>query len=175
VNLVVDAPLWLVILLAICLIAAAIEDVVRLRISNITSGAVLLLGLLAMAIHGFPAELWQNAIVFLAVLALGTLAFAARMIGGGDVKLLAAVASWVNFSAAAWLLAAVFISGGVLAFFFILARPMLRRRRKPTGKHGSYGIPYGLAIVAGATLVFGAQINARDARFGELVQLYSAH
>lgn len=174
-NLIIGAPLWLTALLAASLIAAAIEDVVRLRISNITSGAVLLLGILAMAIHGFPAALWQNAIVFLVILAFGTLGFAARMFGGGDVKLLAAVGCWMSFSAAVWLLAAVFISGGVLAILFILARPIRRRTSQPSGKYGSYGIPYGLAIAVGAMLIFGAQIGARDAGSGKLVPLYSVH
>jgi prepilin peptidase CpaA len=160
VNLIVGAPLWLIVLLAISLIAAAIEDAVRLRISNVTCLAVFATALIAMAIRGFPPELWQNVIVFALLLLCGTAAFAARLLGGGDVKLLAAVGLWMSFPSAVWLLAAVFISGGVLAVLFILARPMRRRIIDSRGKPGSSEIPYGLAIVSGALIVFAVQSGA---------------
>lgn len=163
-NLIVGAPWWLVALLATALIAAAIEDAVRLRISNVTCGSVLLLCVLAMTIRGFPVDLWRNVVVFGVVLAVGTLGFSARLLGGGDVKLFAAVALWTNFSAAIWLAAAVFLSGGALAVLFILIRPMRRRTSKPSGRYGSYGIPYGMAIVAGAFLIFGAQLSSIDGK-----------
>lgn len=163
-NLIVDAPLWLIALLAVSLVAAAIEDAVRLRISNLTCLAVFITALIAMAIRGFPAELWQNVIVFALLLLCGTAAFAARLLGGGDIKLLAAVGLWMSFPAAVWLLAAVFMSGGVLAVLFILARPMRRSASKLRGKHAGSGIPYGLAIVAGAFLVFAAQLGVLDTK-----------
>jgi prepilin peptidase CpaA len=152
VNVIVGASPWLVGLLGVLLAAAAVEDALRLRISNITCLAVLLTGVAAMALRGFPAELWQNAVVFAVFLALGTAAFAARAMGGGDIKLLAAIGIWMSFWGAAWLLAAVFIAGGVLAVIFILTR-VLRSRATRTR------IPYGLAIVAGAALVFVTQMG----------------
>jgi Flp pilus assembly protein protease CpaA len=58
----------------------------------------------------------------------------------------------MSLRAAVWLLAAVFIAGGVLAVIFILTR-LLRSRATKTG------IPYGLAIVAGACFVFATQMG----------------
>jgi len=158
-NLVVGAPWWLLALLALTLCAAAIEDSVRLRISNLTCLAVIVVALLAMAIHGFSLPLWQNAVVFLLILAVGTAAFAANMLGGGDVKLLAAVGLWMNFSGAIWLIAAVLLSGGVLAILFILTRPLRRRGREAGQKTARSRIPYGLAVAAGAFMIFGAQLG----------------
>ena len=49
-NLIVGSPVWLTILLALALAAAAIEDAVRLRISNLTCATVLIGAILAMAL-----------------------------------------------------------------------------------------------------------------------------
>ncbi len=161
-NLVVGAPWWLLALLALALCGAAIEDAVRLRISNLTCLAVILVALIAMAIHGFSLPLWQNAVVFLLILGVGTAAFAANMLGGGDVKLLAAVGLWMNFSGAIWLIAAVFLSGGMLAILFIVTRPFRRRGRQAGERTARARIPYGLAVAAGAFLIFGAQLGVLD-------------
>ena len=158
-NLVVGVPWWLLVLLALVLFAAAIEDTVRLRISNLTCLALIIVALVAMLIQGFPATLWQNAVVFLLILAIGTAAFAANMLGGGDVKLLAAVGLWMNFPGAVWLIAAVLIAGGLLAVLFIVTRPLRRRGREAHGKARQGFIPYGLAIVVGASIVFGTQLG----------------
>ena len=83
-NLIIGSPWWLVALLMLALGAAAVEDALRFRISNLTCGAVLGAALVAIAVHGFSPGLWQNAAVFAAILALGTLAFAAGWMGGGD-------------------------------------------------------------------------------------------
>jgi prepilin peptidase CpaA len=154
-NLVAESPLWLMALLAAALAGAAVEDVVRLRISNLSCLAVLLLALVAMGFAGFPLALWQNFVVFAALLVVGTFLFASGKVGGGDVKLLAAVGLWVDLRTAVWLIAAVFLAGGLIAIGFIIART-LSRSRKAEGKKkiGSKGIPYGLAIVTGAALVF---------------------
>jgi prepilin peptidase CpaA len=163
-NLIIGAPWWLNALLALVLCAAAIEDAVRLRISNATCLAAIILALVAMAIHGFPPALWQNAVVFLLILVVGTAAFSARMLGGGDVKLLAALGLWVNFNGAVGLVTAVFLAGGVLAILFILTRPIRRRVSGSAEKPAHARIPYGLAIAAGAGLVFGAQLGAIEAK-----------
>jgi prepilin peptidase CpaA len=159
-NLVTGAPLWLVALLALCLAAAAAEDAVRLRISNVTCLAVLLSAVVAIIIQGFPAELWQNAAIFILLLASGTVAFGAGMLGGGDVKLLAALGLWMSFSGAVWFVVAVCLSGGVLAIAFILTRSLRRRAGGPGDKRSSPRIPYGVAIAAGASMALAAQMGA---------------
>lgn len=150
-NLVLDAPTWLLALLFAALAAAAIEDFVRMRISNITCAVVFVTALIAMGLKGFPVELWQNAAVFAVLLGLGTPMFAAGKIGGGDVKLLASLGLWVNILAGVWLLFTTLLAGGVIAIIYIFARQLRGKRSK--------GIPYALAIVAGATIVFAGQLG----------------
>jgi prepilin peptidase CpaA len=159
-NLIAQAPLWLLALLAAALAAAAIEDAIRLRISNATSLVVLIGGLIAMALDGFPLALWQNGVVFVVLLALGTLLFASGKVGGGDVKLLASLGLWMDIRAGFWLLIAVSLAGGILALGFIVARLVSGRRTKKKLAPGKdRGIPYGLAIVAGACIVFAGQLG----------------
>lgn len=145
-NLIAAAPPWLVILLSCAMVAAVIEDALRLRISNVTS-LVVFAGAIVAAIGEGPSwSLWQNGVAFAAILILGTLAFSAGWLGGGDVKLLAATALWCDLKSAVWLLALVFLAGGVLAICFFMSRPF--RQVKGTKKGGR--IPYGIAIAVGA-------------------------
>ena len=151
-NLIVFAPQWLAAVVVAALLAAAIEDVARLRISNITVLVVLAGAIAAMAFGGFHGQLWQNALVFPAVLLLGTFAFARNWLGGGDVKLLAATSLWVGFDAAPWLLAGVFLAGGVVAILYIIVRKARGKKRNEANR-----IPYGVAIAAGALFFLGSQ------------------
>jgi prepilin peptidase CpaA len=151
---------WLIALLAAALAAAAIEDAIRLRISNATCLVVLVAAIVAMALHGFPLALWQNLVVFLVLLVLGTLVFATGKVGGGDVKLLACLGLWVNLSAGPWLVASIFLAGGLIALVYLAVGVLRRTRRRDGGKRvGQTQIPYGLAIVAGAALVFAGQLG----------------
>ena len=158
-NLAANAPLWLVLLLAAILIAAAAEDAARLRISNLTCLAVLGTAIAAMLIHGFDTSLWQNWAGFAVILALGTAAFAGGLLGGGDVKLLAALALWFDLLGTAWLIGATFVAGGLVAALFILSRAVRGKKRSANWK--SSQIPYGLAIAAGALFVLGTQVGPR--------------
>lgn len=157
-NLVLLSPTWLIALLMIVLAIAALEDMTRLRISNLTCVAVFLLAIVAMAVHGFGIDLWQNAAVFALILAIGTAAFGAGWLGGGDVKLLAAIGLWLDFTTALVVVAAIMIAGGALALVYICVR--LLRKSAGSGDRASK-VPYGLAIVGGALFVFAAQLIQR--------------
>jgi prepilin peptidase CpaA len=146
-NLIHAAPLWLLIVLACAMIAAAAEDAARLRISNLTVLVVLLGAIAAALIAGPSWGLWQNLAVFVIILALGTAAFSARWLGGGDVKLFAAAALWFDFSSALTFVVLVLLSGGVVAAGYVLARPF---RPVPAGGKWARRIPYGIAIAVGA-------------------------
>lgn len=148
-NLIVAAPTWLLIVLGCALVAAALEDALRLRISNVTSLVVLVGAIVAAVVEGPSWGLWQNAVAFAAILTLGTLAFSAGWLGGGDVKLFAATALWFDLKSTVWLLALVFLAGGVLAICYFVSRPF--RGVKGTKKGGR--IPYGIAIAVGALAV----------------------
>ena len=154
-NLIPGSPIWLIALLFAALAAAAIEDFIRLKISNVTCLVVLVSALVAMMLHGFPISLWQNALVFFVLLAVGTPLFAAGKMGGGDIKLLACVGLWMNISDGVWLLATTLLAGGVIALLYLASRLLPSRRERESIKNRK--IPYGLAIVAGASLVFAGQ------------------
>lgn len=156
-NLIAGSPTWLVVILLVALVAAAVEDFIRLRISNLTCLAVLVTALIAMGLHGFPLALWENVVVFLALLGAGTLLFASGKFGGGDVKLLACLGLWVDIGAAVWLVATALIAGGILALIYLAVR--YRSISRTGEKYQSKGIPYGIAIAAGAVLVFAGQMG----------------
>ena len=146
--------MWLAWRLAALLVAAAIEDAVRMKISNVLSFAVFAAAIVAMILGGFELALWRNALVFAALLGVGTLLFGTGKMGGGDVKLLAAVGLWCNLKAALTLLPMVFIMGGLLALLVLAARtiaPEGAGARVILLKPGS-GIPYGIAIAAGSLI-----------------------
>ena len=159
-NLAVEAPQWLALLFTVLLLAAAAEDAVRLRISNITVLLAIVAAVIAAIVVGPTLALWQNLAVFAALLAVGTPMFAAGKLGGGDVKLLAALGLWFNLKGALWMLLDVVLAGGVLAILIIALRSLgwsekIRRRvvlLRPGG-----GIPYGVAIAAGALIAMGLQ------------------
>lgn len=151
-NFLATAPDGLVWVLAFLLIAAAAEDALRMRISNIACLAVIVTAIAAMVAHGFASYMWENAVIFASLLAAGTLLFATGKFGGGDVKLLAALGLWVNFRAAPALFANILIAGGLLALLILASRAMA-----PAGAGQRFavlkpnaGIPYGIAIAAGA-------------------------
>ena len=150
-NLFGTAPDILLWLLAAALVAASIQDAVQLKISNLIVLAVLLLAVAAALTAGLEIAVWQNLAVFALVLALGTLLFSRGILGGGDVKLLAAVALWTDFADAIRLIASIFIFGGVLALVIVLGRavaPASLSARVAVLKPKA-GIPYGIAIAAG--------------------------
>ena len=154
-NLAAQAPDWLALILAALLLAAAAEDAVRLRISNIIVGLVLLGAVVAAAVVGPELRLWQNLAILAGLLAVGTPLFAAGKLGGGDVKLLAVTAAWFSLAGALKMLLAVFIAGGVLALLILVLRTFRwsddARNRVVLLRAGG-GIPYGVAIAAGALI-----------------------
>ena len=74
-KLAAEAPLWLALILALLLVAAAVEDAARLRISNITCLLILCAAFVAIAVSGPESALGQNIVVFGVLLAAGLLSF----------------------------------------------------------------------------------------------------
>jgi prepilin peptidase CpaA len=156
-NLLVASPLWLVGVLIAFLTAAMIQDAVQLKISNALTFGVLALAVVAMAISGFPISLWQNFLLCALVLAAGTVLFSKGALGGGDVKLLAGVALWVDLKTSPFLLAAILMCGGVLAVAILILRTMVPDRvsRRVMVLRPKAGIPYAIAIAIGTLIVTG--------------------
>jgi prepilin peptidase CpaA len=134
-------------ILAVLLVVAAIGDIRTRIIPNWLNAAIALLAIpywLALGLDGH-AMLIQIGLCF-AILALFFLCFAIGMMGGGDVKLLAALALWMPLGKMATLLIWMALAGGVLT----LAMMLIHRLRKNTVK---LEVPYGVAISVAALVI----------------------
>lgn len=146
------------ILLAVVLllVAAAIEDMAKLRISNIFPLLVMALFVPWVAVTGWEADIWHNGALFLGVFALGCVLFALRWMGGGDVKLLAACALWFDWSAALPWLVYVTVGGGILALLIMAGRRLVPRTAREGSSLAIFSargpIPYGVAIALGTIM-----------------------
>lgn len=155
-TLLTSAPGWLAAILFLLLLIAALQDIWRLEISNWICAAVAVCAFLAVAIGGPIIGLWENLLLFAAVLGIGTLLFARGWMGGGDVKLLAATALWFDLDQGWKMLVAVAILGGLETLIVMLLRLLpwpSRIRQGVESLRRDEGIPYGVAIAAGVMLV----------------------
>jgi prepilin peptidase CpaA len=155
-TLLTSAPGWLTAILFLLLLVASTQDIWRLEISNWLCVAVALCAFLAIAIGGPIIGLWQNLLLFAAVLGLGTLLFARGWMGGGDVKLLAASALWFDLDQGWKMLVAVAILGGLETLIVMLLRLLpwpAGIRQRIASLRSDEGIPYGVAIATGAIFI----------------------
>jgi len=151
------AQLLVLVALPALLLAAALCDLTRYTIPNLLSAAVsgLFLAFAAAAHLGLAPLGWHLA-AGLAGLALGFLLFALGWIGGGDAKLFAAVALWLGFADLLPYAAAASLCGGVLTLSLLLLRKLplpsrLGAQAWLARLHDARsGIPYGVALAAGA-------------------------
>ena len=136
--------------LAIALLVAAFTDLRHRRIGNWLTAAI------ALAAPAFwwasGLSLWPEVAMQLGV-ALATFAvlavlFALRAMGGGDVKLLTALALWIEPDLFLKLLIMMALLGGVLTIGFSAWHIMKRQREK-------LAIPYGVAIALAGLWVLG--------------------
>ncbi len=105
------------------LIAVGTDLAVRL-IPNAVPAGIALLGLLLRLADG---NLVSGVLLAAAVFAGATLCWLRGWMGGGDVKLLAAVALFVPPGAVGNLLVMVSLSGGLVGMIYLVARELLRR------------------------------------------------
>jgi len=135
-------------LLALLVLVAAAIDIRTFTISNRLNLAVALLAPLYWWSISLP--LWPDVAVQLGiaggVFALLAVAFYAGMMGGGDVKLAAALALWFSPASTLWFLVIMSIAGGVLTAVLLLVH-------RARGKAGRPEIPYGVAIAIGALAI----------------------
>jgi prepilin peptidase CpaA len=122
-----------VILPAACvglLLYAAAHDILARTIPDGVSVALAACGLVISASNG---TLVGASIAAAVVFAASILLFRLGLMGGGDVKLLGAVALVVPPGDILTALAAIAIAGGALAVVFLILRPLARRRTRPLG------------------------------------------
>lgn len=136
------------------LILAALDDIRRLRISNILPIAMVASFVLNLAFTGLSPDLWQNLASFTGVLVVGAFLFAKGFLGGGDVKLLASTALWFDLHGLSVLLPAVTILGGFSALLLVMIRWMVPARATPDAPWAALRprgpIPYAVPICVGA-------------------------
>jgi len=153
----------LLIALAIALVFAAFTDIRRRQIDNWLNAAIAL---------GAPVFWWTSGLALwpdvamqlgVAVLAFGLLAilFAVRMMGGGDVKLLTALALWIEPTAFLQLLIIMAIAGGVLTI--VMGGYHFLQNQKER-----LAIPYGVAIAFGGLWVLAANYIPDELLSGNL-------
>ncbi|KQM87655.1 peptidase [Sphingomonas sp. Leaf23] len=137
---------WLALALLLLLVIAGIEDARTREIANWKNAAIALLALpwwWANGLSGIDIA-WQVGVAGI-VFALFLAAFAAGQMGGGDVKMIAALALWLPPGAVLSMLVVMSLLGGVLTLLFLADR--WRRRAAQVAE-----IPYGIAIAIAGML-----------------------
>jgi prepilin peptidase CpaA len=136
--------------LALLLVAACWFDLRSRVIPNELNLAVALLAIPFWWASGLA--LWPDAAVQLGVAALVfglfALAFAIGAMGGGDVKLIGAIALWLPWQAVLAVLVIMSIAGGALTLVMLI-------RHRLASREAPLEIPYGVAIAVGGLWVIG--------------------
>ncbi len=139
--------------LAVTLVAAAVIDVKTFTISNRLNAGIALAAPVYWWSIGLP--LWPEAAMQVAVAAgvflLLALAFQIGMMGGGDVKLVAALALWFSPMSTVKMLVVMSIAGGILTLIVLIAHKKFSRWQVDEfgGPVAKARVPYGVAIAVG--------------------------
>jgi len=136
---------WILLgLLAAMLLAACWCDLKTRNIPNALNLAIALLAIpfwWSVGLSLWPDVAIQAGIAFI-VFWMFALAFALGAMGGGDVKLIAAIALWLPWQAVLALLFIMSVAGGALTLAFLIRHKLARKVEK-------LEIPYGVAIAFG--------------------------
>jgi prepilin peptidase CpaA len=139
----------LVAALAALLLTAAIGDLRTRTIPNWLNGAVALLAIGWWWANGW--SLWPDVALQIGIALVVFLIFAGLFalgaMGGGDVKLIAALALWLPLVPLARMLMAMALLGGALTLGMLIRHRWVRAEGRPE-------IPYGVAIAAASLWVF---------------------
>jgi prepilin peptidase CpaA len=160
------------VVLPFLLALAAGWDLASYTIPNLLSVGIAAAFVIFALLVGLPLAAWgAHFAAGLVALVAGFSLFALRWIGGGDAKLFAATALWFGFGdLMSYVLVAALIGGGLTIALLALRRvplPSVLMRQAWIARlhdHRS-GIPYGVALAAGALVVLP---NAQILRFAGL-------
>ncbi|MGI9510984.1 MAG: A24 family peptidase [Geminicoccaceae bacterium] len=170
--------------LAGLLVTGALIDIECRRLPNWLTSAVVCLYGLAVAVSPTPID-WMSAFIVAAVVfVIGFACFAFRLMGGGDVKLLAGLALWAGVEHVALFLIVTSLAGGLLSVVMLTLRhaaksplllmlsffltPITRRSAAIIGASSSAdtadgdvtgSLPYGVAIAAGGFAIIFALLQ----------------
>lgn len=140
-------------LLAAAMLVAAIGDWRTRTIPNWLNGTIAVLAIpfwWSVGLGLWPGVALQIGLAA-AVFGLFAIAFRLGAMGGGDVKMAAALALWLPFAGVVKLLAVMSIAGGVLTVAMLAAHRMAKAAGQPE-------IPYGIAIAFGGFWLIGERI-----------------
>lgn len=140
------------------LFAAGWSDLLKLRIPNAIPLAIVLLFAVETFFGSRFADPYGHLQAMLLALAVLVPLFALDMLGGGDVKLLAAVTLWLGMSKLALLLIGVGMAGGLFALIWLglrwLAGRTLPGRDLPKSLEPGAPLPFALPIIITAIPLF---------------------
>ncbi|MET0546208.1 MAG: prepilin peptidase [Caulobacterales bacterium] len=153
---------------------AAIYDAASMTIPNWLNAVIAALFIpVALAAHWSLPAIGTHLALGVVVFLIGAGLFFAKVMGGGDVKMIAACSVWVGLPISSLLgfLAATAIAGGVLAAFALVARRITPAGLSEAGwarwlTERRAGLPYGVAIAVGGVFAWmnsdlGASLQTR--------------
>lgn len=137
----------LILVLGGLLVSAGIQDARTREIANWKNAAVALLAPVWWYANGL--DVWPDMALqvggALAVFLVFLVAFHFGMMGGGDVKLIVALALWLPFPAFLTMLMVMSIAGGVVTIVMMIDRAWKKNE-------GQVEVPYGVAIAIAGLL-----------------------
>jgi prepilin peptidase CpaA len=136
--------------LAFALVVAAVGDWRRRLIENWLTGGLALLAPILWWVQGY--DLWPDiglqVIQGVTLFTIFLIFFAIGAMGGGDVKLIAALGLWFPLESMMTLLLVMSVLGGVLTLAMLIYHKLKHKPGRPE-------IPYGIAIsAAGLWIIF---------------------
>lgn len=153
--------LILLAILPALVIVAGLKDLTSMKIPNWISGLLILGFFPAALLLGLTvSEIGIHLAVAVAALLIGMGLFALNLLGGGDVKLMAAACLWLGLSGSGVFVLATAVVGGVFSLALLVSRAWLQpymragpgwlvQLMEPKGH-----IPYGVAIAIGALVAW---------------------
>lgn len=157
---------WIQVLAAtatvLLLVAACFTDITRYRIPNAIVYAIVAAFAVYAIFNGAWPQLGWSVLAATGMFLLGAGLFALGLFGGGDVKLIAAMALWMPLSDLPHFLIVMTLAGGILGLIWLLRRRLSARPSASTAAAPSDGaleataaparpnvpnrLPYGVAI-----------------------------
>ncbi len=147
----------ILVIAAAIFIAAAVCDACSYRIPNYLSA--LLVGMFPLVVITAPHGIdWkQNSMIFGLVVLTGFILFLGKLIGAGDIKLLAAASLWAGPHLIAVLLIVTALVGGAVSIAMGVITHIRQRKNDNATEVElkKVPIPYGIAIAAGGLAMLG--------------------
>jgi prepilin peptidase CpaA len=142
-------------ILAAAALTAAASDVRTRRIPNALTGTLAVLGVATAGATGGLSGAGIALAILAFLLAVGTVAFARRWFGGGDIKLLAAGCCGLSPALAVDFLLYTALCGGLLSLYSLassqrMVTALITRQLPQTGER----LPYAVAVAGGALLLW---------------------